>query len=225
MEAILENAYVLIHEKKISSLKDLLPLLEKVAKAGSSAVDHLRRCGRRSPATLSETSSAVPFRSRRLRLLVSVIAEGDVGRHRGFDWRRLKTKNSASNSKTSRWMTWQSQARTIDKKYHHRRRRRFDADIQGRVNQIRRRLRKPPPIRSGKAPGNAGQAGWWCRSDQCRCCDRNRNEEKKARVEGCAARDPRAWRKYRPCGGVASFAHRAHSMPSSSRATKRLVWK
>ena len=34
MEAILENAYILIHEKKISSLKDLLPLLEKVAKAG-----------------------------------------------------------------------------------------------------------------------------------------------------------------------------------------------
>src|SRR5213595_2265913 len=34
MEANLENAYVLIHEKKISSLKDLLPLLEKVAKAG-----------------------------------------------------------------------------------------------------------------------------------------------------------------------------------------------
>jgi chaperonin GroEL len=34
MEAILENAYILIHEKKISSLKDMLPLLEKVAKAG-----------------------------------------------------------------------------------------------------------------------------------------------------------------------------------------------
>jgi chaperonin GroEL len=34
MEAILENAYILIYEKKISSLKDLLPLLEKVAKAG-----------------------------------------------------------------------------------------------------------------------------------------------------------------------------------------------
>jgi chaperonin GroEL len=29
----LENAYILIHEKKISSLKDLLPLLEKTAKA------------------------------------------------------------------------------------------------------------------------------------------------------------------------------------------------
>ena len=34
MEAVLENAYILIHEKKITSLKDLLPLLEKVAKAG-----------------------------------------------------------------------------------------------------------------------------------------------------------------------------------------------
>ncbi|HJX98123.1 MAG TPA: chaperonin GroEL [Chthoniobacterales bacterium] len=34
MEAGLENPYILIYEKKISSLKDLLPLLEKVAKAG-----------------------------------------------------------------------------------------------------------------------------------------------------------------------------------------------
>jgi chaperonin GroEL len=34
MEAALDNPYILIYEKKISSLKDLLPLLEKVAKAG-----------------------------------------------------------------------------------------------------------------------------------------------------------------------------------------------
>src|SRR5712672_867498 len=33
MEVALENAYILIQEKKITSLKDLLPLLEKVAKA------------------------------------------------------------------------------------------------------------------------------------------------------------------------------------------------
>ena len=32
MEAIMENAYILIHEKKISSMKDLLPLLEQIAK-------------------------------------------------------------------------------------------------------------------------------------------------------------------------------------------------
>lgn len=34
METVLEDAYLLIHEKKISNLKDLLPLLEKVSKAG-----------------------------------------------------------------------------------------------------------------------------------------------------------------------------------------------
>jgi chaperonin GroEL len=34
MEAVLEDAYVLIYEKKISSLNDLLPLLQNVAKAG-----------------------------------------------------------------------------------------------------------------------------------------------------------------------------------------------
>jgi chaperonin GroEL len=34
MEATLENPLILIHEKKISSMKDLLPLLEQVAKMG-----------------------------------------------------------------------------------------------------------------------------------------------------------------------------------------------
>src|SRR6266567_2468732 len=34
MECTLENALILIHEKKISSMKDLLPLLEQVAKMG-----------------------------------------------------------------------------------------------------------------------------------------------------------------------------------------------
>jgi chaperonin GroEL len=34
MEAKLEDAYVLIHEKKISSMKDLLPILEAIAKTG-----------------------------------------------------------------------------------------------------------------------------------------------------------------------------------------------
>jgi len=34
MEATLENAFILLHEKKISSMKDLLPLLEQIAKTG-----------------------------------------------------------------------------------------------------------------------------------------------------------------------------------------------
>ena len=34
MEAVLENAYVLLHEKRIAAMKDLLPILEQVAKSG-----------------------------------------------------------------------------------------------------------------------------------------------------------------------------------------------
>jgi chaperonin GroEL len=34
MEAVLEDALILIHDKKISSMKDLLPILEKVAQMG-----------------------------------------------------------------------------------------------------------------------------------------------------------------------------------------------
>src|SRR5437868_8186106 len=38
MECVLEDAVILIHEKKISSLKDLLPLLEQVARQGKPLV-------------------------------------------------------------------------------------------------------------------------------------------------------------------------------------------
>src|SRR5512135_2659202 len=38
MEAALEDAYILINEKKISSMKDLLPLLEQIAKSGKPLV-------------------------------------------------------------------------------------------------------------------------------------------------------------------------------------------
>ncbi|MCU0223541.1 MAG: chaperonin GroEL, partial [Acidobacteria bacterium] len=38
MEAVLEDPYLLIYEKKISSMKDLLPVLEQVARAGKPLV-------------------------------------------------------------------------------------------------------------------------------------------------------------------------------------------
>jgi chaperonin GroEL len=38
MEAVLEDAFILIHEKKISNMKDLLPVLEQVAKLGKPLV-------------------------------------------------------------------------------------------------------------------------------------------------------------------------------------------
>ena len=40
MECVLEDVHILIHEKKISSMKDVLPLLEQIAKLGKPLLDH-----------------------------------------------------------------------------------------------------------------------------------------------------------------------------------------
>ena len=34
MEAVLENPYILLYDKKISNMKELLPILEKVVQTG-----------------------------------------------------------------------------------------------------------------------------------------------------------------------------------------------
>ena len=44
MEAVLEEPYILINEKKISSMKDMVPLLEEVARMRQTAADHRRGC-------------------------------------------------------------------------------------------------------------------------------------------------------------------------------------
>ncbi|MDP2911114.1 MAG: chaperonin GroEL [Candidatus Omnitrophota bacterium] len=38
MEAVIEDPYILIHEKKISAMKDMLPLLEKIARSGKPLI-------------------------------------------------------------------------------------------------------------------------------------------------------------------------------------------
>ena len=43
MTCELEDAVILIYEKKLSNVRDMLPLLEKVAQAGQAAADHRRR--------------------------------------------------------------------------------------------------------------------------------------------------------------------------------------
>ncbi len=48
MRVELEDAYILIHEKKLGNLQALLPILEAVVQSGQAAGDHLRGCRRRS---------------------------------------------------------------------------------------------------------------------------------------------------------------------------------
>jgi chaperonin GroEL len=48
-EAILEDAYILIANSKISNMKDLLPIVDKVMQAGKPLADHRRGHRGRSP--------------------------------------------------------------------------------------------------------------------------------------------------------------------------------
>ena len=49
MEAVLEDAYILINQGKISAIADVLPILEKVVQAGQAAAHHRRGHRRRGP--------------------------------------------------------------------------------------------------------------------------------------------------------------------------------
>src|SRR5690606_34694592 len=52
MECVLEDAFVLIHEKKIENAKDLLPVLQKVAEAGKALLVVSEDLGSEALATL-----------------------------------------------------------------------------------------------------------------------------------------------------------------------------
>ena len=84
MEAKLEDAYILNYEKKISSLKDLLPILEKVAKTRQAAVDHRRRSRRRSARDARrEQTARHDQRLRRQGPRLRRPPQSHDGRHRG----------------------------------------------------------------------------------------------------------------------------------------------
>ena len=58
MEAILEDALILISDRKIASLQDLLPLLELVAKSARAAACGRRGCRRRGPRHFDRQSNS-----------------------------------------------------------------------------------------------------------------------------------------------------------------------
>ena len=95
MEAMLEDAYILIHEKKISVVKDLVPVLERVAQDGQAALDHRRGNRGRGAGDPGDQQAAghVPLRrGEGTRLRRS--PQGDARRHRRPDRRQADLRGA-----------------------------------------------------------------------------------------------------------------------------------
>ena len=89
MEAVLEDAYVLLCDRKISALSDMLPLLEQVAKSGRAAAGHRR--GRRGRGAGDADRQPAPRRAQGLRRQGAGLRrppQGDAAGHRRADRRR-----------------------------------------------------------------------------------------------------------------------------------------
>ena len=144
MDCLLEDAYILIHEKKISNLRDLIPLLEKVDAARQAAVDHRR--GRRGRGPDDAGGQQAPRRAEHLRgegPRLRRPPQGHARRHRRADRRhghqrrpgreageRRRSSNSAGRRRSPSTRTTTTIVEGAGKQ----------ADIKARVEQLRSQI-------------------------------------------------------------------------------------
>ena len=158
-----KTRYILIHEKKISNLRELLPMLEKIEPDGQAAVDHRR--GRRRRSAGGAGRQQAPRRAERLRRegpRLRRSPQGDAGRHRHADRRHVDQRRPGHEAREHRRSSsWAGPRRSRSTRTTRRSSKApaSTADIQKRIEQIRKQIESTDErVRPGEVPGAAGEA-------------------------------------------------------------------
>ena len=229
MEVVLENPVILIHEKKISSMKDLLPLLEQVAQLRTSAAHH-RRGRRRRSARDARRQQAARHAAGRGREGAGLrrSPQGHARGHRDAHRRHARSpRTSASSSRTS-----SSRTSARPRRSRSTRTTRRSSRARGTQRGDRGPRQADPHagrghhlgLRPREAAGAAGEAGGRRRRHQGRRGHRDRDEGEEGARRRRDARDQRRLSKRASCPAAASRScarGKAHRRPEARRRPGR----